>query len=75
MKKSFFILAVFALVASASSCKKTYSCTCTNSTAAGGATAVYEIPNATSQEAQAICIANEVYVQGNTQQTTCTLNK
>lgn len=74
MKKVFFSVATIALLASVSSCKKTYSCTCTNSTAAGGGVTVYEIPNATSASAQAICVANEVYVQGNTQQTTCTLN-
>ena len=74
MKKVFFSVSTIALLASVSSCKKTYSCTCTNTTASGGGVAVYEIPDATAASAQAICIANEVYVQGGTQQTTCKLN-
>jgi hypothetical protein len=71
MKKIAFLLIVGGIFIS--SCKKTYSCTCVASTAAGGGTTVVEIPDATQQEAQAICISNEVYVQGTTQQTTCKL--
>ncbi len=71
MKKIAFLLIIGAI--SFSSCKKTYSCTCVASTAAGGGTTVYEIPNATQSQAQTFCIANEVYIQGTTQQTTCHL--
>ncbi len=71
MKKIAFLLIIG--VIAVSSCKKTYQCTCVNTTAAGGGTTVVEIPDATQQEAQAICIGNEAYVQGNTQQTTCKL--
>jgi hypothetical protein len=71
MKRIAFLLIIGGIFIS--SCKKTYQCTCTASTAAGGGTKVYEIPDATQQEAQAICVANEAYIQGNTQQTTCKL--
>jgi hypothetical protein len=75
MKKLAFVLAVAAV--SFSSCKKTYTCTCTTSTTFGGVTTttsvVKMIPDATQAQAATICVAGEQYTQGNSQVTTCKL--
>jgi hypothetical protein len=71
MKKIAFLLIIGTI--SFSSCKKTYQCTCVNSTATGGATTIYEIPNSTAAEAAAVCDNGNTYIQGSTQQKTCTL--
>jgi hypothetical protein len=67
-----FVLAIFA-----SSCKKSYTCTCVTTTVIGNSTIttphVSIIPDATQQEAQTICIQGEVYTSGNTQNTKCSL--
>jgi hypothetical protein len=75
MKKLAFILALGIVLAS--SCKKSYTCTCVTTTTVGNSTisttTVKIVPDATQQEAQTICIAGEVYTQGNTQNTKCSL--
>ena len=75
MKKLVFILAIG--VVCISSCKKDYTCTCTTTTTVGGVgfstTTKNIIPGATQQQATTICIANEVYAQGGTQTTRCSL--
>jgi|GEM_PF-3388156 hypothetical protein len=76
LKKNLMKKIAFLLIAGGifiSSCKKNYTCTCVDSTAAGGATRVSIIPGATQAEAAAICEAGNAYTQGTTQQTTCTL--
>jgi hypothetical protein len=75
MKKLAFILALGAICIS--SCKKSYTCTCTTTTTIGGSTIttpnVTIIPDATQQQAQTICLAGEVYSQGGSQNTKCHL--
>ena len=69
MKKIFFAFAIIAIASSVSSCKKTYTCTCTTS----GYTQVIEIPNATKAQAQTICAGDAQYQSG-AQVPTCVLN-
>ena len=75
MKKLAFLLVLGAITVS--SCKKTYTCTCTTTTVVGGSTittpVVREIPDATQSQAQTICLAGEVYSQNGTQNTKCSL--
>jgi len=76
MKKLAFVLLAFGAI-SVSSCKKSYTCTCTTSTTFGGVTttssSVKIIPDATQAQAATICIAGESYAQGNSQITKCSL--
>ncbi len=75
MKKLGFLLVCSAILVS--SCKKSYTCTCTTTTTVGGSTITTPhasiIPDATQAQAQTICIAGEAYGQGGTQDTKCHL--
>ena len=75
MKNLAFVLIL--TIVFASSCKKSYTCTCTTDTVVGNATIVTTnvriIPDATQQQATTICLSNEVYQQGNSQTTHCAL--
>ncbi len=75
MKNLAFVLII--AIVFASSCKKSYTCTCTTNTVVGNATIVTTnvriIPDATQQEAATICLYGEVYQQGGSQTTHCAL--
>jgi hypothetical protein len=75
MKKIFSGIAIIAIAALVSSCKKTYTCTCSTTPTGGGVTTteVIEYPNVSKSQADAICLSHEGYLQGSTQTTTCTL--
>ena len=75
MKRIMFVLAIG--IVGISSCKKDYTCTCTTTTVIGGSTittpSVRIIPDATQAQAQTICIAGEVYNQGGSKNTVCSI--
>lgn len=80
MKKTFLIggLALLSLA----SCKKDYSCSCTDTDIYGGNTDItaytFKVEEATKAQAQARCneaIVTEVYTSGSTYKTECTLSK
>lgn len=72
MKKLLFGFGAVALLTlGMSSCaKKDYTCQCT----ASGSVVRVIIPDATKQQAETICKANEIYEQGTTQDYSCELD-
>ena len=71
MKKLGFLLVCSAILVS--SCKKSYTCTCTTTGTFGTSTSITIIPDATQGQAQTICIAGEVYGNGGSADTKCKL--
>lgn len=55
MKKTMIALALFGFLASASSCKKDYTCTCTVSAGGSGGTVQFELKDVSKQEAEDAC--------------------
>jgi hypothetical protein len=75
MKKITLLTASITLcIATFSSCKKDYNCSCTSTNNGLQTTFVQIIPGATKSEASTICKAGEVYAKGGTKDTECKLD-